>query len=346
MSISVFAVLFLCIITIPHIKRNDSEAENLSRDDTLSLKGLSCVTILFHHFSGWVTNVNPVIYVMSHWGSFVVAIFFFLSAYGITKSSYKSREISGRFLIKRLVKILIPYWLCDLICVLIFSFTGVSGSETVSAKSIILSVFTLNDTVPFSWYAASILFLYLVFFVCAKILPDIDLSLKTAVVCIIAMPFVPDLWAASYLAFPIGICFSLHEKEIRQFIKKKFTLTVSASSVIMLAAIGLKFFGQAHNSQMLMNISDAAGSAMFVLLVYSLLMKIKIGNRLLSFYGKISYEFYLLHGVSVFVTGHFLFPEHQFLFFVSSIALTTLAAFIINKLTGLVIPPIIKKIRN
>lgn len=345
MSISVFAVLFLCIIAIPRIKIRDAKEEYLSRDDTLSLKGLSCITILFHHFSGWIKDGTPVIYVMSHWGSFVVAVFFFISAYGITKSSYKNKNISGAFLIKRLTKILIPYWLCDIICICVYSFTNISGNTEISAKNIILSVFTLGDTIPFSWYIPAILFLYFVFFICAKILPKWDLSLKVAVVCAAASPFVPDLWAASFFAFPIGIFFSLREKEIRNFINRKFAITIPAA-VIMAAAIGLKFSGQSHNSQILMNFSDAVSSSLFVIIVYALLTKIKIGNSLLRFYGKISYEFYLLHGLSIFISGYFLFPKYQLLFFICSIALTTVSGYLINKITGWLTTPLLDKTKS
>lgn len=170
MILSLIILLLFAVLILPGIKKknlSDGQAV-LSVDESTSLKGLMCVTIFLHHFSGWIVPQTPVIYVLSHCGSFMVSVFFFLSAYGLAKSN-KTGDLPDTFLLKRLVKLFIPYWLCEIIYLIFNNFLSVTPNVELNLKNIIASVFTLKEVVSFSWYVTATIFLYIVFFVTSKI---------------------------------------------------------------------------------------------------------------------------------------------------------------------------------
>ena len=80
MALSVFCVGVLLLLALVGIRvLPKGNYEPLSPADSTGFKGLLCVAVLFHHFSGWIPDPNPVVYVFSHCGSYIVACFFFLS---------------------------------------------------------------------------------------------------------------------------------------------------------------------------------------------------------------------------------------------------------------------------
>ena len=107
------SVALILLITLPRIKFSFKNFNLLSKENSSNVKGLLCILIFYHHFTGWFVDKGIIFYVLSHIGSFVVGVFFFLSAYGLIKA-YPG-DVNFSFLLKRFVKILVPYWLCEIL---------------------------------------------------------------------------------------------------------------------------------------------------------------------------------------------------------------------------------------
>ena len=74
------------LITLPCIKISFKRFNPLSKENSSNVKGLLCILIFYHHFTGWFVDKGIIFYVLSHIGSFIVGVFFFLSAYGLIKA--------------------------------------------------------------------------------------------------------------------------------------------------------------------------------------------------------------------------------------------------------------------
>ncbi len=344
MLLSIMIILLLAVITFPGIKLKNSQPDQavLSVDESTSLKGLMCVTIFLHHFSGWIVPQTPVIYILSHCGSFMVSVFFLLSGYGLTKSS-RTSNLPNTFLIKRLVKLFIPYWLCEIIYLIFNCFSSVRPNVELNAKNIIASVFTLSEVVSFSWYVTATIFLYIVFFFTSKIKKS-NHALCVFVILLAVVAFVPDLWV-TFFAFPLGMIFAQKESLFSKLSNKKYILILAAIILITIVAIVPKYIGQNLGSQALMNLSDAISGTLFASIIFLIATKFKISNRILLFFGKISYEFYLMHGLMISFISKFAGPEKPIVFCLASLISIIFVSTAVNFIQQKISSPIIKKLR-
>lgn len=92
---------------------------DFSVEATLPLRGLLAVGIVLHHISQRVGQAVPDVWGLSQFeflGAPIVAVFFFLSGYGLMKSlRVKGTSYLDGFLRKRMTKVLLPLLLCSLV---------------------------------------------------------------------------------------------------------------------------------------------------------------------------------------------------------------------------------------
>lgn len=324
---SLMLILIICILILPGI-RIKKEASGLSLDESTALKGLLCVTIFFHHFSGWFTDLDPVLYLISHCGSFIVSVFFFLSAYGLSKSS-KWQNQTFKDLILRILKLCIPFWITDILYLIVHFCMDIRLSVDVNLKNILLSTLNLSEIVSFSWFVSTIVFLYCVLFV-VKRSYKINHILLFFIVLSIASFIVPNLWV-TFFAFPVGLLISEKEKYLINLKTGQYILW----SILLVAGtvlfIILKYISVNYDYKMLLDkTADAGSGLLFSVLVYLLLTKVHIGNKLVFFLGKISYEFYLVHGLGILFANKFFDISQPFLFFGTALIFNLTASYIIN----------------
>ena len=107
--------IWLCLATFNH----KAQLGAFSVEATLPLRGLLAFGIVLHHISLRVTQQfsdMPVMDQFALWGAPIVAVFFFLSGYGLMKSlQVKGPSYLAGFLKKRLSKVALPFTLCSLV---------------------------------------------------------------------------------------------------------------------------------------------------------------------------------------------------------------------------------------
>ena len=87
---------------------------------TLPLRGVLAMGIVIHHISLRIVDATPddmwIFSQFQFWGAPIVAVFFFLSGYGLMVSLItKGQEYLDGFLKKRLLKIVLPLVLCSIV---------------------------------------------------------------------------------------------------------------------------------------------------------------------------------------------------------------------------------------
>lgn len=109
----------IILITISSLKwTNNYNNESLSLQSTMRLKGLSAIWIMIHHISQNI-EMGIISKVLGSVGGLFTAIFLFLSGYGLMYS-FKNKKDYFHTYYKRLFRVLIPYWLIDVLILIYY----------------------------------------------------------------------------------------------------------------------------------------------------------------------------------------------------------------------------------
>ncbi|WP_297700839.1 acyltransferase [uncultured Fibrobacter sp.] len=132
-------IVFIIIVLLLMFRKKDGLAESslpiakdvnsfISKETSAFFKAFCCVIIVLHHFSLRYENgglISSLVAVGG--GSFSLPIFFLLSSYGVVKSEYRCRTNAILFVKKRLLKIMIPFWIICSVTVLTYSMISLEG---------------------------------------------------------------------------------------------------------------------------------------------------------------------------------------------------------------------------
>ena len=275
---------------------------SLSKDASTCLKGLACLLIVLHHWCARLNGIgysNPIIDLISLRGGITgVAIFFFLSSYGLTRSQIKHRDSFLSFLKKRFIKVIIPLLVTNILWFVIRH----EDKEFVYSLLQILNIHHRLDGV--TWFCNVIIICYLLFYVSflaktvwGKIFCNWALMIALAVLIAILWPDDPFL-VYSLVAFPIGFTIALQQERMKS---KSLVYGVCISVLTVLGCMAI-MAGQ-YKNLLVANMYCTLGLLIMLIIwvVYSsrsrksfLGLKVYIKSFLL-WVGAYSYEIYLLH---------------------------------------------------
>ena len=267
----------------------------MTRDD----KGIAALLILFHHMSQHI-NVPPFAIIMRYIGFIMVAVFFFISGYGLIIGFTDRKGYLQGFLKRRILPLMIPYWIINIICIVV----SVSSGTIYTGVDYVLSVFGF-DTISSCWFVASIIIMYLMFwlsFKCFKRKAKLVLACQVFTYCIICtIAGLHSSYTASIGAFILGIYWNQIEGRILNIFRRHYFTSLAIS---MMVFAGL-FFGRLFLSTKgieqieLHIILRNLCSISFVLVLISLTQKVYFTGRVLDFLGDISYELYLVQALTI-----------------------------------------------
>ena len=268
-------------------KRKTWNEENMSLEHTKCFLGFCAVIVVFHHMAqrtcaGWL---NPR-YIRHGLDTFLtagypmVATFFFCSGFGLYKSLKTKPDFLRRFIPVRIIPILVPtmltlsvyLWLRHLrkIPLRYDNPFQVNGHETLH---------------PYVWYVPAIITMYLIFYIGFRLFKKDWAGILTVFLGLVAYTVFcikfryGTWWINTPHMFLVGIITAKYEKKIFESCKKFYALKLGI--VIILCPI----------------------------LIYLLSMKLRIGNKMLSFLGKFTLELYLTHGIFIHMFGYYMIYE-------------------------------------
>lgn len=334
-------ILILFFWNIKVAKPKELYDNYMSLDNIQNIRGILAILIVIHHFSGML-EVQTVFSAFNHIGYLVVAVFLFISGYGLAYGiKYKPGYLKGaRFLYTRIPKLIIPYWLTVVLYAVGFFISDMlyDNGKSASLKDILVSFVSYKNIIVTSWYIFELIILYFVFFVVFKIKNRriAVFSLFCAVgICAIIFYFsyeFTSVWYRSIFAFPLGVVYSLYQDKIEALFSRKIMLSYCAVFVLFAFLLLSKYLCIVLNLKYLQVIFDIMSSGIFALMLILLFRKIRLGNRVLYFLGGISYEIYLVHYLVVNFVYHYYFVGQVdiVLYFAISLGLTVLIAWILN----------------
>lgn len=129
-TLAEYVVIGVCMALVciyaykPLTGTNQQNQTVLSLDTSNLIKAICCVIIILHHYAlrAQVPFVGS--YFSSTAGNQALMLFMLMSGFGIVKSELIHKTTVKTFLKKRFLKLLIPFWIVNVITIIIYSFVN------------------------------------------------------------------------------------------------------------------------------------------------------------------------------------------------------------------------------
>ena len=273
----------------------------LSVKSTESLRGICAVYVILYHLSYEVTSGHSLfLFLRLPLSLACISVFLFLSGYG-TMHQYlaKGKVYFQNFLQKRMLKLLVPYFIALMMCFFVFLSIGIlpSWPQLIEGLS---KGFTF---LPFSWYViALILFtfaFYLVFSSCSSKVGVIVMTLFTVIyTCICRWLGFPFWWYTPIFCFPLGLFWANYESRIFALSKRYYYVILGILFFIFAAFALIVWLGWIPFEEG-RAIEKIFVTPMLCVVVMFVIQKIKFSNKILEAISSFSFEMYLTHGMII-----------------------------------------------
>lgn len=310
-----------------------------SKQATVPLRGLLATGIVLHHLSLRLVEASPdcswIWSQFSFWGAPIVAVFFFLSGYGLMVSLItKGQKYLDGFLKKRLLKIVLPLVLCSIVFEAI-SITLWGGQIADFRKD--------WPFLPNCWFCVTIIIYYFAFYITALLFKSSPIKVAYSMwlfsfvyVFLFKVMDFYNWWYQMVLSINIGMTLAYYETAIRNVLYKyKRTIVLLLFLLTFLSAYWASCSKTDNFPVGMMVLSLVVG-----LLIYSSLCLRPIkSNRLLTFFGRYSFEIYLIHGAVIsvlFGMAYTYIPRWWHVFTILTFLATFFFAWILRKVMKVV----------
>lgn len=277
-----FALLILYGAKYRPIQTNEDYFYRLNH-----MRGIFALEIVIGHV---VRYVPSILYPLGKMMIVSVAFYFFVSAYGLSRSFYQKEHYLRTFPRQKFPYLIIISLISYAFTCLMEFLTGIPIGYLPESVKEIPKMYLLRT----NWYIWEILLWYLLFFIAYRYLKGtakiIFMSLfGTAAGIFFFYRGFPQEWYSSILAFPLGLAFFEYKERILAFFKK----LPGKITTVLLAVLGICSLFLPPDSLtgmfFLRNILCIAG----IILLFYFSSYIQIGNRITKFLGSISTEIYL-----------------------------------------------------
>ena len=310
-------------------RRPANETAFFDRISSKEIQGGLAVFIIFHQtvvaLDASGDNAGDMRF-FYYYGILAVAFFFFSSGFGLIKRWMTDENYIKGFMRRRIFTVLVPFFICNYIYLTDALLNNIAFRKHFGFGEVICSffgIFLINNEM---WFAVEIMILYVAFrFVFARVKkPLTGILIMTGVVLVMmtiglfsghsetgvmSYWFKGEWWYNTIFMFPLGMLYAYKEERINKVIRRAFISILIASSVLAV------LMDHVHRNLISKHIfwSEYDGSAnpvldkllglgqetvyelVFLIFVLTLLSRIKIGNPVIRFFGKISLETIMLN---------------------------------------------------
>lgn len=297
---------------------NPEDGIYLDRTLTDVVKLLSCMMVAIHHYANYAISTgysgNIILRLFSTQGGYLgVALFFFLSGYGLMKSESKHHLGFKAFVVMRFGKVFLPVLLVTLLWLPIYLFVVTGGGANDNWAHLL---WWMGDDVM--WFVKTLALQYLFFYIYAAVRQSkpkhrlFFLVLITVIAFFISY-FVQIRHAISLPLFYLGILIADFEKPCRKALSK-----VLLTICLMVAMVGICYWGR--NNMMTFHAMFNYIAILPVLLFFA---NYKVSfERIPSWIGGSSFDVYLVHNKGLIFLRHSMGIVPLWLFVTVTIATT------------------------
>ena len=353
------------------MRSESSFSHFMSKEQTSMIQAAACICIILHHVTQQATSylisfAYPVT-LLNNTGFIFTSLFFFFSGFGLLTSLQLKPDYLDRFLCRRLPAVLIPFWMSNLLGVILHALLYGMHSSLPVLLCRIFGLLLINGN---GWFFVEIVFLYLLFYVLFRFVKrrDTALFLLCAAVFLLILYsfsqghdpssaqvhwFRGEWWYNSTAAFLFGLLFSRFYNPVKEWLHRYHFILTAVSLMLFIATFCLSVravnrYGYYHEpgtsfarySAAVTLLSQTAVVSAFILLLLLLHMRFRISSRPLAYLRSISRELLLIHGYFnswIFASVKMPFPVRFLVVLASSIAASALFSPVVRLVTGRVI---------
>ena len=337
MDIVILLLISLLIYLLPQNK------DYLSVKSTSGLRGFLALGIIFHHLSPLVKSGEEFSN-FSYMGTYIVSIFFFLSAYGLYVQNERRENYLDNFLVKRLSKIIVPFFIISLIYIF---YRFVNGQ--LIDLNFFINLFKKGSTIIYNgWFVDIIILMYIFFYISFKLFQNKFLSIvlnTIFIICYICLAIKLGYnfwWYNSALTFAIGLIWAKNQNKIDRVIEKYYFIVIILVTVLLFVShkydVLLKYLHieDSYSYALAANLDNIIFTIYFIIVF---LKKINFSNVYLTLIGRISFELYMIHGLVISMLGKIFVSSrvNDVLFTLFVLIVSLIFAWIINKIINVII---------
>lgn len=272
-----------------------------NRNDTYSLRGLCMICIIFHHLYQFLSSKYglsfplPAGILLQNIGYLATGVFFIISGYGLFVSIKKNNPLDGRYIVKHLLNLYIPFLF---VCIIQSIINLLQGCFTT--KSFLTSLLLMSDF----WFMRTIFLLYIsVFLINAfKISTKAKITILSlgilGYVMISAFLFkIPAYWWNSILCFPAGLYCAYYADSINL---KNTTKNGISVLIVFIFTFCLNILSKTRYCPQIIGeftypIFMVLSAISFSLYAIHFASVINVSNKVFNYFGTNSLCFYLYH---------------------------------------------------
>ena len=273
--------------------------EKYTRDKFVTLRALLAIQIVFGHTfpdnAYGIAILDKLLLPFNNTGFLCTSLFFFLSGYGVYESAKERDDYFDHFFIKKIVTILVPYWIINLIYVIIDS---VLNRQFNIGKTVLSFVWPIYNRA--AWYVFSVLMIYCIMYLVIDLLKLKGIKAYLAVFVLLSIYTgafyllkVGSHWFVSVYAVLFGIVFSDYKKRI---VRRSYMLWEIALFVFLYVGM---LWGDRYIPYVGKTGIKIILSVIGPLIVVTIMDKKRVETRWLNAIGIASYEIYLVQGLFV-----------------------------------------------
>ncbi len=327
------SIAFLGLLLLPSASlRSSDDTPFFDRVISKEMQGLLAIFIIFHqtvitldHFGIRGNQMRP-FFDYYYYGILPVAFFFFCSGFGLVKRWMTDPDYLKGFMRRRIFTVLVPFFICNYIYLTDAIIANIQNGKSFASMEVICSffgVFLINNQM---WFAVEIMLLYVMFrLVFSRVRkPLTGIALMTGVVLVMIVIgllsghsdsnvmsywFKGEWWYNTILMFPLGMLYAYKEKRINKIIRRAFVSILIASAALFVivdfvhrdlinnAIYWTERGGVKHPvlDKLIGLGTETVFEILFLIFIMAVLSRIKFGNPVLRFLGKISLETIMLN---------------------------------------------------
>lgn len=307
----VYGVILLSLIFVVSAIGAGSKPGNpeyLSKDTGLHLRGICCLMVVVnHHF---VDFKGLSWFYANQSGACAVAMFFFLSGYGLIRSM-KPEYMQG-FLKRKIIRLWTPVIILSVISYVIYNYLIPYETDAYRGFHNLFRSLLHGDTLIHGfWYVIALTWFYIAFcgayhYTYGRGRKDRRLFLSIIIIAYLiylVRIFAEGsgfIWVYTPHMFIAGLIWSFYEERL---IKDNRILGVLATVSILGIVVSGIIESRSKGLRVLGTIMLAMS---FVFLMLFILRNVQIGNRFTAFIGKRSFGIYLSHQLTIYILDRYI----------------------------------------
>jgi hypothetical protein len=299
----------------------------LSKSQTSAVNGIFVMFVFLRHFRSYIEIGRQDSFfaiVDGYLGQLIVTTFLFYSGYGIMLS-LKEKENYG----KRLPMRFLTVWMQFALAVCLYLILNLVLGIYYPVERILISFTAWESIGNSNWYIFAILCLYVFTYIGWEIARNkADAMIAIVTVCCVLYVVVVYLFGKgswfydTIFCYPVGMLYASHREQINRFVFK----TENRRVIIAIASFflfAIFYIARMYWSGLPRIFALEARSVWFALTIVAFTTMVKIGNPILDWLGKYTFEIFILQRLPMIVLQNM---ENKYVYFLLCVVVTVAGA--------------------